>query len=249
MVEQKSENPGRSPIFESLGPNTSIKRFRDQEDELVYIHIGKCGGQSLWDAIQRSPVVNQQFSSVIRVHVAEPPVLARSKYLIVVRNPISRAISAFNWRYKLVVEDEVKKDRASQEYQVLAKYGTLNALAEALYDDGSLNDQVVEDLRSIGHLRMDISFYLSKILPSVRSDQIFSVLTTEFLDSEVARELNIEDVKREHQNRPSVDLEKKHLSDCARSNLRQFLSEDYRAVEELLDLKGISGQRRDVLLR
>lgn len=222
---------------------------RDGPHSLIYVHIGKCGGVSLWDAILESPVIQDRFRKIEKVHIEKPSVLRHAHYLIVVRNPVSRALSAFNWRYKLVVEDAVQKDRIPGEYEVLTTYGTLNALAEALYDThGTLDQEAAKAFRTIHHLREDIAFYLSDLLPSLRPEQVFAVLTTEQLNADIANVLKIETVGRTHSNRDTTAQDKLILSDRARDNLRRFLADDYLAVETLLDMAGITDDRRQVLL-
>ena len=224
------------------------RRYLDSSNALIYIHIGKCGGSSLWDAVRRSPPVVERFSSVSKVHCAKPPILQNSSYLIVIRNPISRAISAFNWRYKLLVEDVVKKSIFKTEYNTLYKYQSLNLLAEALYADGMLNQQVAKEFRSIVHLREDISFYLTELLNTISPTQVYAVITTEQLDQDVSEYLQVDSVPRVHANGFKTDHSKLHLSDLARCNLRKFLDADYKAIEKLLSFFPISNQKREILL-
>lgn len=223
--------------------------YQNDPEELIYIHIGKCGGVSLWDAINRSSVVKDRFQSISKVHVSKPPILTKSKYLIVVRNPISRAISAFNWRHKLAVEDAVMKDRFKGEHDILIKYGTLNSLAEALYDNGNLNQNVAREFRNIHHLKEDISFYLSDLLAKMKNEQLFALMATENLDADIEQVLGIQSVKRVHENRSGLVKEKTYLSENARENLKKFLAQDYAAIEQLLNMASITDDRRSVLLK
>lgn len=55
--------------------------------------------------------------------------IPEASYLVVVRNPISRTLSAFNWRYKLVVEQDAQRHRFPGEYEALSRHGSLNSLA------------------------------------------------------------------------------------------------------------------------
>ena len=41
------------------------------------------------------------------------------KYIIIARGPISRVISAFNWRYKLVVESKSQKNKSYELLKLL----------------------------------------------------------------------------------------------------------------------------------
>jgi len=223
--------------------------IEDSETTLVYIHIGKCGGTSLGRSIRRSPVVSDRFRTIVKVHTRKPPVLPRARYLIVVRNPVERAISAFNWRYKLVVEDRVQANRFKGEHDVLAEYKSLNALADVLYDgDGNLDPRACRQYRAIHHLKEDIAFYLDTLLPNLDSEQLFAVLATETLDQDIADILGVDRVPRMNANGNSVPDEKKWLSDTARMNLRRFLAEDYACVEKLMDLAGCPDARRRMLL-
>ena len=213
------------------------RAFKDTADELVYIHIGKCGGSSLWRAINDSPVVKGRFSRVHKVHLAKPPVLKNARYLIVIRNPIKRAISAFNWRHKLVVEDEVQRNRFEGEWEVIKKYGTLNNLAEALYVDQVLDLNVSNEFQIIRHIRQSISFYLNDVLGYIEAEQVFCVLSTETLKDDIYNNLAVTDVARVNENTKNTAESKKFLSDKAYENLRTYLYEDYQCIDKLLKLK------------
>lgn len=234
------------PLYARMKERTTIE---DSEQTLIYIHIGKCGGSSLWDAIQRSPVVNDQFKTTHKIHIKKPPILQKARYLIVVRNPIERAISAFNWRYKLVVEDEVQVNRFKGEYDILLEYKSLNAMAEALYDtDGELNLRTNRQFRTIHHLKESIAFYLTDLLSHLYPEQLFAVLATETLDQDIANALQIGSVPKNHSNKDSVQSEKLWLSNSAKLNLHRFLADDYVCVEKLLHLARISDDRCRTLL-
>lgn len=223
-------------------------KFYDNTSELIYVHIGKCGGASLWEAIQSSSIIEHLFGSVVKIHVAKPPIKRKSRYLFVVRNPIDRAISAFNWRYKIVVTDEAQKNRFDGEYGILLKYGTLNNLAEALYTDGILDVSVATDFRNIHHLKEDISFYLSEVILALSKDQIFSVLITEFLDSDIERILDVKRIEKIHENRVSTETSKMFLTDNARQNLRKFLSDDYDVIVRLNKLYNLEPKAFELLM-
>ena len=77
----------------------------DSRKTLVYVHIGNFGGASLAYALNDSPIIAGHFTKILKIHRVKRPVHERSKYAIVVRNPVQRAISAFHWRYVLVVQD------------------------------------------------------------------------------------------------------------------------------------------------
>ena len=225
-----------TPFYYFYNKFSGKEKSTDTTNTIIYVHIGKCGGESLWKAIQQSERIQKRFSNIRRIHVAKPPILKNANYLIVVRNPIARALSAFNWRYKLVVSDEVQKTRFKGEHQILIKYGTLNSLAERLYTDGITNEEVARDFRSIHHLKEDIGFYLTELLKRISSEQIYAVMATEALDQDIKATLGITNVGRIHQNSSSNNDVEEQLSKIAQANLRNFLVADYRAIEKLMKL-------------
>lgn len=107
-----------------------------------------------------------------RVHIEKPPIYYNRKYAIICRGPISRVVSAFSWRYKLVVRDGVRRNRFPGEWEVLTKYKTINALAESLYVNGDFQESAGSDIRKIHHLREDINFYLGDLLSCIDPSQI-----------------------------------------------------------------------------
>ncbi|MCH2094032.1 MAG: sulfotransferase family protein [Rhodobacteraceae bacterium] len=222
-------------------------RFGDHDACLVYVHIGKCGGASLWSAIRKSDRIANSFRSVRKIHVEKPPILKRARYAIVLRNPVVRAVSAFNWRYKLVVEDG-KREKFPNEREILKKYQTINTLSENLYDADGLNTQVAHDFNHIHHLHENISFYLTDLLKSVSREQIFFVLSTETLDADVAALTGIKKVARIHENAHKTDTRKKALTTSGRANLKRFLADDYQAIEDLLSLNHTTQTEKNVLL-
>lgn len=221
----------------------------DTEKTLVYVHIGKCGGGSLWRAIRSSKSVKRAFHDVVRVHMAQPPILENAKYLIVVRNPIERTVSAFNWRYNIVVENGGSENMIG-ESQSLTKYKTINNLAESLYDDsGELNKEAVEAFYSIDHMKQNIEFYLSDLLDQIDKEQIFALVTTELLDQDIELYLSFKNKYRVHQSRPTQNSDKLPLSDLARRNLYNFSKNEYATLHKLLNICDISDKKKELLLR
>ena len=218
-------------------------------DHLSYVHIGKCGGSTLQKAMAQSPVLAARFTSVRHIHTRRPVYKRHNQYVFVVRNPIDRALSAFNWRYHLVVASKRKRERFVGEHAALETYQTLNALAEALYDDGKLNQHVVEAYRTIQHLKHDIAYYLDPLLNHLRPDQIFAVLCQHTLDQDIATYLGVENTQKVHYNAAQTDSARMFLSDQARQNLGTFLAPDYKCIERLGKLFPLGEKNLDVLRR
>ena len=224
------------------------RHIRDEPTTLVFVHIGKCGGASLWDAINQSDRLKQNYRHFHKIHDEKPPVGRSIRYVVSVRNPISRAISAFNWRHKLVIEDAVQPNRFRGEREVLLRYGTLNALAEQLVDEQGINKRVARDFHKIHHIRENYAFYLNGILDSVSADQIVGVIATETLAADVAQQLGVGSVVRTHDNAAFTDPKMKTLSDRAYENLQQVLAPDYLCLRRLIQLNQTSLCAPDILL-
>lgn len=137
-------------------------RFKtpDSPSTLFVVHVGKSGGTFTRKILNMSPILQLQFSTVRVVHAIKAPLHKESRYLILVRDPISRSISAFNWRYSKVVLGG-EPGRFPNEARVLSRYESLSNLAENLYSEGTLNRSVDRDFRSIHHLRENISFHIA----------------------------------------------------------------------------------------
>ena len=171
-------------------------------------------------------------SDVYVVHIKKPIYREDLKYIIVARGPVSRLLSAFRWRYKLVISDGIQRDRCEGEYDVLVKYRNLNNLAEALYHkDGTPNMTAQQEIRRIHHIREDISFYLRELLWRCQPNQIIAVLMQENLNDDILRVFGYKNELRKHKN--PVTEEDKELSEIGYANLMKFFSEDYEVLTNL----------------
>lgn len=194
----------------------------------VLVHIGKCGGRSVKQALEKAT----QNSDVFVVHGRAPIWRKDLKYIIVARDPLSRLVSAFHWRYKKVVKDGMQRKGHEAEYRVFEKYSDLDELAESLYGvDGTLNRSAQSDMHSVGHVRKGLSFYLKALLRKCRPDQIIAVLMQETLDEDIQRVFGSESAKREHFNPGNPGTS--GLTEAAAASLRRWLSPDYEVLMKL----------------
>lgn len=199
------------------------------KDKFTLIHIGKCGGSTLEKHFQTNKITFDN------VHIRKPIYNTRAKYIILIRNPIQRFISAFNWRYKLVVEDETQKNRFRGERQVLTYYKTANNLAENI---GSFNI----DETYIHHIKENIHYYLGDILKNCKKENIACVLTTENLDKDMKQHFGFENTIHEKNN--PMD---KQISESAYTNLKQYLHKDYECIDALYKLGCLTEEQYTIL--
>ncbi len=194
----------------------------------VLIHVGKCGGSTLRGAIKHSKKV--KITGVMHIR---KPFATKQNFYIVLRDPISRCISAFNWRYKLVVEDRKQHDRFDGEHEILSKYKTLNALAEKLYDDtGKLDKEIASDFERIHHLHERISFYLEDFLKEVNERRIKGVFMQETLNDDIQEILGVapEEINTSKQHKTNSGLT---LTTAGKRNLVRYIQSDYQCILKL----------------
>ncbi len=197
----------------------------------VLIHVGKSGGTSLRLALKDSDLGGRLHV----VHIKRPPIRPSLTYYIVARGPVSRALSAFNWRYKLVVEDGTQADRIPGERAFLERYGTLQALAHDLYaPDGTPNPAAIDGFARMHHIRENIAFYLDPLLDRIDPGQIAGVLMQENLNDDIARVFGVEaGARRDKSHGAAVDPARKALDARALDNLRRFLADDHACLLRL----------------
>jgi len=206
----------------------------------VLIHIGKCGGSSVLEALKKI-IYNLKY-----VHICKPVFEINTKYIITIRNPIDRFISAFNWRYHNVVTTKGQKNRYKGEDQLLKHYQNVNALAEDLYTaNGQIYINLKKDKYYIHHIYEDINFYLGDFLHKCKKSSIYAVILTETLDNDLNRLFGIpkNNVPHELKN----NNYSKYLSELGYSNLKKWLRKDYECILKLYKMNLITEKQYDIL--
>ena len=214
--------------------------------QLQFVHIGKCGGSTVEKLLPLSSVVAENYSSFFESHVSGVQVNVDCDYLFCIRNPIERAFSAFEWRKKLVLEDQLpdQVDRFPGEKSILIKYGDFGSISRSLYfPDGSLNQDVARDFRSIHHLRESISFYCRPLLAVLNSCNLFGVVCQENLAADCAEILGVDALGVRERSHASKRVIEEDLDALAVKNLKRFLHEDYQCIAAIWSIGGLSDQQ------
>lgn len=207
--------------------------------EPVLIHIGKCGGSTVRTELKKADI------KFVEKHICKVTYSNKKRYILIVRNPISRFISAFNWRYKLVIDDGTQSNRFKGEKELLKKYDTVNKLAENIYNnDGTLNLDFSKKQFYIHHITEDINFYIGKFLKNCERKNIIAVIATETLNEDLKKLFDIE--IRSHKKKNSGKYNN-YLSNLAYRNLRKYLKKDYDCIKKLYELDLITKEKYDIL--
>ena len=240
-----------SPIFICLCRFVeALLPYNGSKKKLHLIHIGKCAGTSIRKKILASEKASC-YSKVIVTHVVRPIYSSRDDHVLLLRGPISRSLSAFNWRYYLVVEQGKQSNRFRGEKNILLKYQNLNALAESLYlEDGRPNKKTCSEYNSIHHLRESISYYLTSQFFDLDPLQVLGVICQNDLKTCCADVLGISDIPQinSHGVKFSVSIENS-LSKVAQANLRRFLKSDYAAIAKLYAMGYLSPDNFQILMQ
>ena len=214
--------------------------------QLQFIHIGKCGGSTIEKLLPLSPIVAENYSSFFESHVSGVQINVNCDYLFCIRNPIDRAFSAFEWRKKLVLEDQLpgQVDRFPGEKSILMKYASLGTISRNLYfSDGSLNQDVARDFRSIHHLRESISFYCRPLLSVLNPRNLFGVVCQENLAADCAGILGVDASGVRERSNASKRLIEEDLDALAVKNLKRFLHDDYQCITAIWSIGGLNDQQ------
>ncbi|MDB4682117.1 hypothetical protein OAE68_00385 [Synechococcus sp. AH-551-A10] len=218
---------------------------------LRFIHVGKCGGSTIQKLLKVSPLVADLYDSVVQSHVCGITVDTDCDYLICLRNPISRAISAYEWRRKLVLLDPPpnQSTRFRGEFDVLNAYDSFSSLASKLYqNDNSLNEYVARDFQLIHHLRESISFYLKPLLPILNSSNVYGIVCQENLSADCINLLGIAPygvIERKNNLRRESPG---NIGDVALYNLKRYLQHDYQCILHLWTLGVLNDMQLETLI-
>ena len=177
------------------------------------IHIGKCGGSTV------SCILNKFNIKHENIHIIKPIFDDNYKYLILIRNPIDRIISAFNWRYKLVILNKMQENRFAE----------------------NINDFNINKLY-IHHIYEDINFYLGNFLQNIKKENIIGVVTQEDLNNDIKEIFNIYD-DNIHNNTKSD----KYISNIGYNLLKQYLYKDYECIHKLYSMGLLSDKQYNIL--
>ncbi len=206
------------------------------------IHVGKCGGSTIVEELRTRGF---QFE---HVHMRRPVVEAVRRYVVLVRDPVARFVSAFNWRKHLLGNDLLpaarKNDalarlRHSAEQEFLAHFTDANAFAERLVPPKVYDVSPMATLMSlIGHVPQGFDWYLGDLLGRIQPGQLLGVICTERL---------AEDCETVFGFRPTTELNRlgdpqpKAISAAGRANLAREFEAEYRTLRRLSDLARRAG--------
>jgi len=228
-------------IFQIYFKYSKKESFSNENKKLIFIHIGKTGGGTIQKILNNYNIKFKNF------HLRNNYVYNKNKkYLLSIRNPISRLISAWNWRKYTICPDKMGCPNQNEQ-DIYDKY-SLNDFLENLYTKNKIIDK---NLVMKHILPANISYYLkiNNFLNDCDSNvKNINIITSENLyeDLENSLEKKIDKLKLDiHISQKKETYE--GLSSLAKTNLLKFLKDDYDCIEKLNDLNFLSKEQYDVL--
>jgi len=210
----------------------------------VFVHVGKCGGTSVRMALRS---VHIDFNE-IHVRVVQGCSLDSPRnWIVSVRNPIDRAVSAFNWRSPRNAGQGGSTHASTQEIEekFYACFATVNQFAEALGDGsacGALARKMLNE--HVAHLGMGLEFYFASDLECMLTQSVYLVRVETWASDvgDVTRLLGAaQEPLHEHVHSDYPMGNQTYLSDKGQSLLSQALRREYEILREL-ELKAENGR-------
>lgn len=161
------------------------------------------------------------------------------KLMFIIREPVSRYISAFNSRLRMGYPRH-HGEWSPREEEAFSHFKTPNQLAEALSsEDGERRHRAQEAMKGIRHLRRAYGHYLhSTQLLEKEKDRIYFIAATETFDSDFAmmRKLlgvspDIELPRDDYGAHRTPDGFEKTVSELGRKNVMEHYADDYEIYE------------------
>ena len=232
----------------------TLQVFRAEADiaQAALIHVGKCAGWTVRDTLRNYGI------TVWEYHMRQPTPsdLQKRKTAITTRDPVDRAVSAFNWRHPSnpQIHNNPFGGRADpEEAKLYHCFDSVHAFAEAL--DSRNTSTCAELARTMlsgpkskrGRWSMlgdDMRWYLERVLPQLRRGEIdFTLTHVAQLDADVSYAVqwitdwaSPETQSVEMASVHDDDYPKKYdtdLSPSGRRLLRAALQPEYDLLEEL----------------
>lgn len=217
------------------------------DSRFTLIHVGKCAGQTVNKFLEHNDV------KVDRVHARIPDIhrFEHDGVLVVLRDPISRVISAFNWRHPSTRPPDGRHccphmDHNPSELAFYSCFDHANDFAEALDDDSFCGRMARDVLKNhTKHIGMGYEYYFPEdVMSAMKTHRVFT-LHQEWLAQDLHDFMKWNNIKETRDEVPVSHTEDSkagviypmkddtYLSHKGRKKLRAHLARDYEIYHEL----------------
>ena len=222
----------------------SVADRADTRPPLNILHIGKTGGTALKHVLAEY-ASSSRYELLFRGHdVTLPDVPKDERYMFLIRDPLSRFVSAFNGRLR---EDRPRYHYPWREEEriAFARFKTPDQLAVALSSDDEEERQAAERaMRGIGHVNTPYTFWFpDESAFRARLRDLFFIGLQDRLDDDfesLKRKLGLPPDARlprdETAAHKSPSGSQTQLSDVGRANLERWYARDLAFVQRCREL-------------
>ncbi len=227
--------------FSNSEVDTSRPFLTNRDIGFDLIHVGKCAGSSL------AAELGQRDYSFNHIHMSQPIVEQNRKIVVLVRDPVERFISAFNWRLYLlrndriasVDDDQIGKLKRRLELEVLLNFEDVNHFTEQLPAPQNQDFCHINALMGlIGHAHEGFAWCLSNLIDQIKPDQLLGVIAQERFKQDTKALFGFTPKLTLNSNYPS---HYQTLSARGRTNLAWALRADYQTLKALSGLADRAG--------
>lgn len=197
------------------------------------VHVGKCGGGTVVQELRNRGYQFEQF------HMRKPVFAADRRYVVLVRDPVARVVSAFRWRRDLLDGDLLPADRKQDpldrlrqemERTFLAQFKDVNEFAERLTAVGDHDVSAVSTMLAlVAHVPQGFGWYLDELLDRLAPRQLLGVIAMERFAEDFHSLFGFRPQAHRHRNLS----ERSGLSAVGRANLARELGAEYRTLARL----------------
>ncbi len=204
------------------------------------VHVGKCGGTSAATELRKHGFFFEH------VHLRRPQVGSERRYVVLVRDPVARFVSAFNWRRHLIAEgslaapeDPIARLRHEAERTLLTSFADVSSFAEALVPKPGYDvSPILTMMQVIGHVPQGFAWYLDGLLRRIEPGQLLGVVQMERFAADIERLFGFVPVARRNAHAGS---QAPPLSPLGLANLSRVLAPEYDTLAELSALARRTG--------
>ena len=200
-----------------------------------FIHIGKCGGSSVVQFLKKNNIYHNKVHRTLIFNEKNRKInklFSIKNYLILVRNPIARFVSAFNWTKELYKREKIP-------YKFTQEYKSANDFALDLFKKKVKKKKFKG--KCYDHFDKDINYYTKDILKLYNNGQKnvknIKIIRTEYLEDDLNNYFKTNTkILHVHKN-SNYD---KYLSKEAIYNIKLWYKKDYKCLFKMYEMDLIS---------